>query len=479
MPGTFFGLELGRRGIQTHQRSLDVTGHNLANASNEGYSRQEAVFSVTEPYTFPDLNSMATPGQLGSGVHITQIRRIRDEYMDPQVRSANQNRYYWEEQISIFKRVEASFAEPSASGIQDQMVEFFKGWQNLNNNPQDPGVKASVKEMGVQLASLMTYTYSQLTNIQESIVKPGELPAVDGGVIKDRVDRVNNLLLQINNLTTDIKKIYQLGQQPNDMLDKRDLMLDELARYGPLGVTHETSGGKPTGGLTVTFFGTTIQSVPQTSFSLRINDQAGPEYGNIEMHLTGGGLVIDFTAQRNNTQMGGSMLGLEKSRQEIIAFKGMLNEIAEIIADKIYNKNSSLPPASVLEFFTGSLVNGNFAVNGAIVSNPDVIDGAKANKIADIRYENINSTKSYTLEESYQLLVTEVGNGASGVDDMAANLQVIQEQMYNLRGSISGVSVDEELTRMIQFQYGFQASARVVSMVDELLDVIINRLKPY
>lgn len=479
MPGTFFGLELGRRGIQTHQRSLDVTGHNLANASTEGYSRQEAVYSVTEPYTFPDLNSMATPGQLGSGVKAAMIRRIRDEYMDPQVRSANQNRYYWEEQISVFKRVEASFAEPAASGIQDQMVEFFKGWQNLNNNPQDPGVKASVKEMGVQLASLMTYTYSQLTNIQESIVKPGELPAVDGGIIKDRVDRINDLLLQINILTVDIKKVYQVGQQPNDLLDKRDLMLDELACYGPLGVTHETSGGKPTGGMTFTFLGVTVQSVPQTSFVSRINDQEGPEYGNMELHLTGGSRVIDLTAQRNNTQMGGSMLGLEKSRQDIIAFKDMLDQIADNLADKIYSKNSSPPPASVLEFFTGSLANGNFAVNGAIVSNPDVIDGTKANKISDIRYEYMNSTMSYTLEESYQLLVTEVGNGARGVDDMAANQQVIQEQMYNLRGSISGVSVDEELTRMIQFQYGFQASSRVVAMVDELLDVIINRLKPY
>ncbi|MFZ5632108.1 MAG: flagellar hook-associated protein FlgK [Bacillota bacterium] len=479
MPGTFFGLEIGRRGIQAHRRSLDVTGHNLANSSTEGYSRQEAVSVVTDPFTTPAVDSSVAPGQLGSGVKTGIIRRIRDEYLDPQVRNSNKDRYYWEDQTTILNRVETCFAEPAASGIADQITEFFKGWQNLNNNPQDPGVKSSVIELGVQLASSVTYTYNQLTSIQESIIKPGSLPAVDSGQLKDQVGRVNDLLVQIQNLTTDIMKIYQVGQQPNDLLDKRDMLLDELAHYGPLSVTHRTDNGKPTGEVTMNFFGVNITTVPPvtTTFSLRINDQPGPEYLHLELHETTAGRVIDLTAERNNTARGGSLLGLEKARQSIIEFKDTLDDIAVNLRDKIRIKNNTPPPAAIPDFFLGSPAAGDFRVNGAVISDPNALDGTKANLIADIRHEEMDAARDYTLEECYGLLTTDVGNKARGTDDMAANQQAIQEQMYNLRESVSGVSVDEDLTRIVQFQYGFQASARVVNMVDEFLDVIINRLQ--
>lgn len=482
MPGTFFGLEIGRRGLQTHRGALDVTSHNLTNASTEGYSRQEAVITATDPYTIPDVNSSVTPGQLGTGIKTSMLRRIRDEYMDPQVRRSNTDRYYWEDQTSIFSRVEVCFAEPASSGIQDQVVEFFKGWQNLNNNPQDPGVKASVKELGVQLASLMTYTYNQLTDIQESVIKPGVVPAVDRGQLKDQVDRVNDLLVQVRNLTTDIEKIYQIGQQPNDLLDKRDLLLDELAHYGPLEVVQETVNGKPTGDLsTFTFFGMDVKAAPsvEPTFFLQINAFSG----NVELHENyTSGMLVDLTANCNDTNEGGSLLGLEKSRQDILNFKDTLNDMSIFLRDEIRNQNNTPPPAATLDFFTAgsSLATGDFSVNGAVVSDPNIIDGTKAGVIADVRKEDMSviaalAGRDYTLEECYGLLTTDVGNKAKGADDMAANQKAIQEQMSKLRESVSGVSVDEELTKMVQFQYGYQASARVVSMIDELLDVLINR----
>ncbi len=480
MPGTFFGLEIGRRGVQAHRRSLDVTGHNLANASTQGYSRQEAVPSVTDPFTRPDLNSTVSPGQFGSGVKTDMIRRIRDEYLDPQVRSANKDRYYWEDQIFVMNRVEACFAEPASSGIADQMVEFFKSWQNLNNNPMDPGVKASVVETGAQLSSLMNYTYKQLTYIQESIVRPGAPPAVESGQLKDQVARINDLLVQIQNLTADIMKVYRVRQQPNDLLDKRDMLLDELSRYGPLAVSHRSEAGRPTGEIAMNFFGMVIATAPPVtvSLSLSINQQAGPEFGHLELHEATLGRVVNLTAEGGNTARGGSLLGLEKVRRDIIAFKDNLNAIAVNIRDKIRDKNFTPPPAATPDFFLGSLDSGDFRVNGAIVGDISVLDGTKAGLVSGIRKEKMGAGREYTLEDCYGLLVTDVGNKARGADGMAANQQAIQEQMYNLREAVSGVSVDEELARMVQFQYGFQASSRVVALMDELLNEIVNRLKP-
>jgi len=493
VPGTFFGLEIGRRGLQTHQRALDVTGHNLANASTEGYTRQEAVITQTDPYTQPEWDSSVTPGQLGTGMKTLLVRRVRDEYMDPQVRNSNTGRYYWEDQISIFKRVEACFAEPAAEGIEEQMTEFFKGWQNLNNNPQDPGVKAVVMEMGVQLGSLMTYTHDQLTYIQESIMQPGTLPNVDRGQIKDQVDRVNDLLVQIQNYTEDMVKIYRIGQRPNDLEDKRDLLLDELSKYGPLTVQHHNdAGGKPTGEVTMSFFGVTITTIPRDdkNFSLSIDSITG----NLELHEAGLGEVADLTAMRNDYNTGGSLLGLEKARQEIIYFKNVMNDMSVTLKSKIQSAISTPPASTMPSFFVGSLNGGNFQVNPAVVSDPNVIDGTKAGLIADIRQGDMTITlaedpaayaelyypvRDYTLEECYQMLVTDVGTKAQGTDGMAISQQAIQEQMFSLRESVSGVSVDEELTKMVQFQYGYQGSARVVSMVDGLLDYLINRMMQY
>ncbi|MHB8157556.1 MAG: flagellar hook-associated protein FlgK [Desulfocucumaceae bacterium] len=478
MPGTFFGLEIGRRGLQNHQKALDVTGHNLANSSTEGYSRQEAVFTQTDPFTRPEMDTSSTNGQFGTGIKTLTLRRIRDEYMDPQIRASNTDRYYWEDQVNIFKRVEASFAEPASTGIEDQMVDFFKGWQNVNNNPQDPGVKAAVKEMGSQLASLMTFTYKQLDYVQESVVKPGTLPAVDSGQLKDQVERINDLLTQVQNYTYDIVKICRLGQQPNDLMDKRDLILDELSHYGPLTVNHQSLNGKPTGEITMNFFGVNINTVPRDdkTFSLRINDVPGPEYGNIELHEASFGRVIDLTAEINNTQKGGSLLGLERARQDIIRFKDSLDTLAVNLRDKIREKNLFPPACAVPDFFTGSLATGDFKVNPGVVNNPDLIEGTKAGLIADIRKEDMSPTMTYTLEEYYGLLATDVGNRGKGADDMSASQKAMQEQMFNLRESVSGVSVDEELTKMVQYQYGYQGSARVVSMMDDLLDYLINRM---
>ena len=474
MPGTFFGLEIGRRGLQTHQRALDVTSHNLTNSSTEGYTRQVAVFTQTDPYTSPELDSSVKKGQLGTGVTTSMISRIRDEYLDPQVRMATTDRYYWEDQIDIYGRLENCFAEPDSSGISDQLVNFFKNWMSLNNDPQDAGVKATVMETGVQLATQMTYAYSQMSYIQESIVTPGMLTDVESGQIKDQVERVNDLLTQIQNYTEAIIKIYDLGQQPNDLLDQRDLLLDELSQYGSLDVLYDTQNGTPTGEITMNFLGVNITTVPRDNktFSLQINGASG----NIELYEASLGLVVDLTAQMDNIDLGGSLLGLEKARQSIIGFKDTLDAIAVNLRDKIIEKNSEPPAAFIAEFFTGSLAGGDFRVNGQIVNNSSLIDGTKAGDIVNINDEEMDATRTYSLEECFGLLTTDIGAKAAGADGMAASLEAIQEQMYNLRESVAGVSVDEELTKMVQFQYGYQASSRVVTMMDELLDNLINRM---
>lgn len=471
MPGTWFGIETSRRGMKVHQHGLDITGHNLANASTPGYSRQEAVIKPTDPYTNPALDSAATPGQFGTGVDVSSIRRVRDQYLDHQVRRAATDTAYWEDQISVLQRAEASFAEPASSGIGDKIVDFFKAWQDLNNSPQDPGVKASVAQLGDELASLMSYTYNQLTDVQNSVAVIDTTPAVTGGSLKQQVEQANDLLVQIRNLTDSIKRIYALGQQPNDLLDKRDQLLEELSHFGPLTVALETVGGKPTGDFEeLELFGVDVKTADPATLDLTTD--------GIKITLTAyGSPVINLSDNYNDTNQGGSLLGLERARQSLLDYKVKLDDLADSMRDKIYAVNSQPPAAGNLNFFIGDLVSGNFRVDTALINNPALIDGTKAKDIANLRGEEIDPVnKPFTFEEYYSLLLTEVGGNAKSTDDMAGNQAAIGKQINALRDSVSGVSVDEELTRMLQFQYGFQASARMINTLDGMLDVIINRL---
>ncbi len=491
MPSTWLGLETSRRGMIVHQYALDTTGHNLANASTEGYTRQEVVITPTDPYSNPMWNSSVTPGQVGTGTKVQMIRRVMDEYLEHNVLKSATDTSYWQEQVSVMQRAEASFAEPDSDGINTSLVDFFKSWMDLNNTPQDPGVKSAVVELGDELANLMSDTYEQLDETQKTVLSTDSTSAVVSGSLKDGVDRVNDVLKQINDLTTSIKKIYALNQQPNDLLDKRDQLLEELAGYGAVSLTNGYTDGKPNGDLQVTFMGQTVIDSTDPAFqavtlSLKYNDNATPgdeSDDTVQLLFTDSAhdatnplRTIDLTEQKDLTGgtdvSGGSLLGLEKARQNVINFKNMLNNLALTLENNI-------KADSTTAFFQGDLQIGNFKVLPDLLNDPSKLDGDIAKDNANVRtqeYSIAPLTKTCTMEEYFGILTTEVGNAAKSTDGMAANQTAIKEQIAALKDSVSGVSVDEEMTKMLQYQYGFQASARMVTTIDGMLDVIINKM---
>jgi flagellar hook-associated protein 1 FlgK len=469
MAGTFFGLEIARRGMQVHQAALEITGHNLANASTKGYSRQEVIITASNPYTNPTMNSANTPGQLGTGAVVDNIRRIKDEYMDNNVRKAITDTAYWEEQISFLQRAEASFAEPAAAGIGQRIADFFKTWMDLNNTPQDPGIKSAVVELGDELASMMSFTYGQLDDIEKSIYSPAD------GKMRTQVDLLNSTLTEISQLTETIKKIYMVGQQPNDLLDKRDLLLEQLSTFGPVKVTFDTKDGKPTGDMTLTLFNQPIDLGNIEEFSLsEENGEIKLDYGNTE--------VINLTAKHDDSDQAGGLLGLEHTRQKLIHYKDMLNDMANTMKEEIEKINliddpaNGESPAAIPNFFTGTLEEGSFQVNQQLKDNPALLEGKKAQQIANLRDRDISTDKPFTIEEYFAMLVTDIGANAKSTDSVAGNQIAIRQQIEGLRDAVSGVAIDEELTKMIQYQYGFQASARMINTLDQMLDVVINRL---
>ncbi|MBO8129209.1 MAG: flagellar hook-associated protein FlgK [Peptococcaceae bacterium] len=457
MRSTFFGLEIARRALQAQRTSMDVAAHNLANANNEGYTRQDAVHSATNPYTIPTRTQKVTPGQIGTGVEVTEIRRVRDEILDRQVRSALSDAGYWESRQLALERVEAVFPEPSEYGLQKVIGKFFDNWHDLNNSPDDLGLKAAVVEGGRELASMIREAYVQLEDQQQ-----GLKDHLENYVVK----QINSLAAQLQDINNSLTKLGAAGHKANDLLDRRDLVLDKLAELGP--ITVEENDADHT--VKVYMFGLELKDVDSNGeFVSGAVDSTDDKFKlTFESAPSSKVVVSDYHT--------GAIAGWEQARQDI---KGYMDDLDKLSAALINKVNAEHTANGAPEFFAGNGAN-DITVNSALVGDPSQVDGSVALNIAGLRDDKFDDLdadlNNQTFEQFYAGLVTKIGADVEGAGERMAGSKAVRDQLENLRQSVIGVSIDEELTKLTQYQYAYQAAAHVVTMIDEMLDTIIDRM---
>src|SRR5690554_6525217 len=169
MANYFNTINTALRALQAQQKSLDVTGHNIANANTEGYSRQRAIHSATDPYTVPGFGMPAGAGQVGTGVEIAEIARIRDKFIDGQINEEKQSLGYWEKMYEGLHRIKLIFNEPSDSSLSFAMTKFWESLQELSNNPEDPAVRESVKQTAQTMIDTFHNLNDQLADYKRSL----------------------------------------------------------------------------------------------------------------------------------------------------------------------------------------------------------------------------------------------------------------------------------------------------------------------
>ncbi|OPX88169.1 MAG: Flagellar hook-associated protein 1 [Pelotomaculum sp. PtaB.Bin104] len=440
-PGTFFGLEIGRRGLTSERRALDVVGHNLSNASTDGYSRQEAVHAATDPYCNPVLNQKLVPGQIGTGVEISYIRRYRDQYMDNQWRDVASSEGYWEGLNESLKKVEAAFPEPDeTNGLQTLIGKFFNAWEDLNNTPQDIGAKAAVREAGAELTTTIRQTYTQVSDVRQNV----------DSVIDEKVARINSLTQQITEVSTAIARIIDLGEQPNDLLDKRDLLLDELGKLGK--VTVENS---PDGYVSVSLYGQELVATDNSKVDITRADAESWAAANPET---------------------GMLVGYINALDKIDNYMSMMDELALGLTNAVNTLHATTTSSGTYpDFFTATGA-ADFDLSADVKSAITNVNGDKALDIGGLRTDLTMLGNTATFESYYRGLTTMIGADTQGSADRLGTQNAVKDQVNNLRESLIGVSSDEELTKMIQYQYAYQSSARTVTVMDDLLDTLINRM---
>src|SRR5690625_1455128 len=225
---TFHGLEMAKQALYAQQAALYTTGHNIANANTKGYSRQRVNFATTTPYPSGSRNRPQIPGQIGTGVQVGSIQRIRDEFLDYQFRTESSRHGYWQTTASALRRLEELLNEPSENGLSQTLDEFWQSLQDLATNPENSGARSVV----VNRALAVTETFNYLSETLESI--RGDLQ----NQIKVTVSDVNSLLTQINEINKQIQAVEPHGYLPNDLYDDRDRLIDELSEIVSIKVHH-------------------------------------------------------------------------------------------------------------------------------------------------------------------------------------------------------------------------------------------------
>lgn len=226
MDSTFLGLEIGKRSLMSHQQGLKVIGHNLANADNENYSRQRVILDTVDPLYRADLARVHRPGQVGQGVKVAEVRRERDIYLDKRIYNEVGKFEYWKANDFHLNDIESIYNALGEINLQEKMDIFWSAWQELANNPSEAAVREELVQKSLMLTSDFRDKYRKFSELRHEINEK----------IIHEVNTVNDLSKQVAELNQAIFNSMTVGDNPNDLLDRRDAMIEKLSAFGEVKV---------------------------------------------------------------------------------------------------------------------------------------------------------------------------------------------------------------------------------------------------
>ena len=630
MQSAFSGIELGKRGILAHTRALETVGHNLSNASTKGYSRQRVELQAVQPIYRPQLNRADTPGQIGQGVDIARVERVRNGLLEKRIIAASGDSAYWQTRDKYILQLEQVYNEPSDSSVRSQLDKFWDSWQELSLYPEQRAAREAVLQRGQAFIESVQLRFHGLDRIRRMAEEE----------ILATVEQINTLIHDIAALNNEIVNSKAAGDNPNDLLDRRDLLVEQLAEHiditiddrdtdefsvhtagfhiiqgrisrpfavepnpdneGYSRITWEHSGetavfrGGSLGALTElrdSDIRTEIQALNTLTVNVSdlvneihrdgwgLNGRTGENFfveypvilnaqGNYDRDSDGvfdssyifrvhgsntlnaqaqiglagtirvpaslritedgildisyfaddtvsdvierinnagadviarlnrnGNLEIKATAATDLGQPDFVIRYLEDSGQFLTGYAGLLAESGTAGAFNWEEVNVVLSlrgeaGGSSAEFSVAPLQQPSawMAVNDSLVHDALSIasafaaggsagesgDGSAALAIASLRNTTVGIGRLGTMDDYFANTVARIGLKGEEAKIALSTSEQIEKDLTDLRESISGVNIDEELAQLIKFQHGYQAAARFITYVDRMLETIIN-----
>lgn len=631
MNSTFMSLETSKRGLMAHQQALHTTGHNISNAENKEYSRQRVVMTASDPIYNPAFNRAETAGQIGQGVAISQIERVRDSFIDDRIVAEKNASGYWSARNDFLHQIQMVYNEPSDQSVRTKLDEMWKSWEELSKYPEERSTREVVKEKALNLTNEVRNVYRQLDDLRNDANRK----------VEHSVNQINMYARDIRDLNERILKSEALGDNPNDLKDKRDALIEKLSTIANISVGRsdkdETivyigsenliqgsivrqlnatvdprnnglfkitwkdsgrdlviSGGELKGFLdvrdklikenirdinsfaanlvdltnevhrdgfgrrnetNVNFFGTLNQSdnvegnfdfngdgVAEVSAIFKVagknkidasaaigmsgtltfarddgmDSEIQIDYNSSDTALSmmkkindaklgvvaylnhNSEIALKATAARDDEKKNFMIRHMEDSGQFLVGYAGILkqsgaegafdyrriNDIAKLLPGREHvSLTPKFNPAAYMSVSDSVIrdVDKIAAASGKDVGGTGdynksngIGDGSNALKLAGLRHKTGMVDNNATFNDFYISLVSRVGTQGEEAKDRIKNQETLLKNLTNLRESVSGVNLDEEMANMVQFQHGYNAAARMISVIDKMLETIIR-----
>ncbi|GAB6138162.1 flagellar hook-associated protein FlgK [Halanaerobaculum tunisiense] len=574
---TFGGIEIGKRALQAQKKSLEVTGHNISNANTEGYSRQEVVQSATHPRNAAGVEA----GQIGTGVKTSQIKRVRDKFIDGQIRKESSTQGRWEMKSEALKEIELIFNEPSDKGLRKSMSDFWNSMQELNNKPASKAVRSTVRQRALAVTDTFNHLNTQLNDYQASLNER----------INTKVEEVNSYADRIADLNGQIVKAESTGQDANDLRDKRNKLVSDLSKVTNIQVEEDSRGALRVGiGGTKLVSNTQVTKLETKKDSNDMNQikwETGNDVNFKDGEIKGllesrdgdinkyrkqldnlaNSLITEFNKQHQKGY-GLSDTGMNKMKSEVqskptnpldgkegtldvvvngtsssitissgdnlSAIASEINGVANVNAtttdsnadgtndtleisgatnsdtiNLINTSDTSTGEANVIKelgiqgtgaghnFFQGSGaqdidiasdIKGDTGLNNiaaatqAADSNGDTVndyagDGANALELNDLSSQEIMNSGTATLDDYYNSNISQLGVDTQRSNRMVSNQETLVKELNQQQQEVAGVSLDEEMSKMVKYQHSYTAASKVISTMDQMLQTLVNGVK--
>ncbi|MEB3102341.1 flagellar hook-associated protein FlgK [Ferviditalea candida] len=530
MSSTFHGIETAKRSLFTQQAALNTTGHNIANANTAGFSRQVVNMTASKPMEAYGMNRSVTPGQLGTGVEFTSITRVRESFLDDQFRNENKSLGNWSIQADTLDKLQTIMNEPSDSGLRTVLDNFWKSWSDLSKDPENVTGRKIVRENAIALTDAFNQTSKQLSDLKNDLtnniqVKVNEINSTITTIaglnaeiqrIEGLGDDANDLRDQRDLLTDNLSKIANIQVTNTPQGYNISIGGINLVTGGTFTATSEAAleSGFASGDLNSgEVYGMIVSRDKYVADYQNQLDTLANTIANGEVTITiPAGSVIPEGATLNVVTGTGSNQTVTST-----TFSGTSRTLSADLTVQVNGLNGlhqlgylfGSPPATGGDFFTAKPGSSGITAT-SIQLNPDI--AADASKIAtSLRTDGtgVNETTvkgnntlamlmaqlkdtsftftaqgssassgsgvtSGTIDEYFRAIIGQLGVQGQEASRQLNNQKALVDQVDGRRQSVSGVSLDEEMSNMIKFQHAYGAAARFMTSYDQILDKLIN-----
>ncbi|MBH50268.1 MAG: flagellar hook-associated protein FlgK [Candidatus Marinimicrobia bacterium] len=438
-------LEISKRSLLNHQSAINTTANNIANVYTEGYTRRTV-----------DLSKLS----LGFGqMNESAVSRMKNRFLDNQIWYENQALGKESMNEMLMTQVETIFGEPSDAGLSNIMTEFWNAWSNLANTPESESARSLVRDKGILLSNTFNRLDRNLKNLQRQ----------SGIDIQQKVNEVNQLIVQLGTVNKQID-----SHRSDDLLDQRDVLLSELSQKVDISVTENESGT-----VEVIAGGHILVSEDYTNQLKGNTRQDKDGLFHIEIRTIEGDKSVDA----KSGQLGGM---LEFHNVHISRFMSSINEAAIALSKEvnhIHSNGFNLTGLTEMNFFNENVTGArDFGITAEILSDSTLIatssdpdsqgDSVIAQAISDLQFSKLIKGKS--VMDHYNSIIADVGNKVQEARFIHNNQEKIVQQLQIQKASVTGVSLDEEMTQLIQFEQAYEAAARMISTLDEMVQTVLS-----